>query len=246
MGHEDRDAGQPGLRMDGQDQELWYMPQSDLAQVKQFDFTGDLEWPYAYLNHVYEESRRILGITDSFQGRTDTTATSGKAKEFSAAQAAGRIESKKIMKKAAWAEIFERALPQQSSHTARSGGRCTARMRWTRNGTRGRFWSATRRGSCTGTISSVSAATTLPGLAANREAMWQEITQHLQSGAYGNPSEPQTLIRYWAQMEMQNYPGAGTIKKLLEEQAAQQQAQAMAMQSQQAMQQQMGMPQGMQ
>ena len=77
----------PGLRMDGQDQELWYMPQSDLAQVKQFDFTGDLEWPYAYLNHVYEESRRILGITDSFQGRTDTTATSGKAKEFSARQA---------------------------------------------------------------------------------------------------------------------------------------------------------------
>ena len=76
--------------------------------------------------------------------------------------------------------------------------------------------------------------------------MWQEITQHLQSGAYGNPSEPQTLIRYWSQMEMQNYPGAGTIKKLLEEQAAQQQAQAMAMQSQQAMQQQMGMPQGMQ
>ena len=47
-------------------------------------------------------------------------------------------------------------------------------------------------------------------------------------------------------MEMQNYPGAGTIKKLLEEQAAQQQAQAMAMQSQQAMQQQMGMPQGVQ
>ena len=38
----------------------------------------------------------------------------------------------------------------------------------------------------------------------------------------------------------------GYVEKLLEEQAAQQQAQAMAMQSQQAMQQQMGMQQGMQ
>lgn len=235
----------PGLRMDGQDQELWYMPQSDLAQVKQFDFTGDLEWPYAYLNHVYEESRRILGITDSFQGRTDTTATSGKAKEFSAAQAAGRIESKKIMKKAAWAEIFERLFRNKLAYCEerrKMHGKNEMDTEWNSwaflecDEAGELYWNDQFRFSCDNAS----------GLAANREAMWQEITQHLQSGAYGNPSEPQTLIRYWAQMEMQNYPGAGTIKKLLEEQAAQQQAQAMAMQSQQAMQQQMGMPQGMQ
>ena len=33
-----------------------------------------------YLSQVYEEARQIIGITDSFQGRTDPTATSGKAK----------------------------------------------------------------------------------------------------------------------------------------------------------------------
>ena len=221
------------------------MPQSDLAQVKQFDFTGDLEWPYAYLNHVYEESRRILGITDSFQGRTDTTATSGKAKEFSAAQAAGRIESKKIMKKAAWAEIFERLFRNKLAYCEerrKMHGKNEMDTEWNSwaflecDEAGELYWNDQFRFSCDNES----------GLAANREAMWQEITQHLQSGAYGNPSEPQTLIRYWSQMEMQNCPGAGTIKKLLEEQAAQQQAQAMAMQSQQAMQQQMGMQQGMQ
>lgn len=61
----------------------------------------------AYLAQIYEEARQVIGITDSFQGRKDTTATSGTAKEFSAAQAAGRLESKRVMKDAAYAALFE-------------------------------------------------------------------------------------------------------------------------------------------
>ena len=37
----------------------------------------------------YEQARRILGITDSFQGRPDRTATSGTAKQIAVAQSAG-------------------------------------------------------------------------------------------------------------------------------------------------------------
>lgn len=225
------------LRMDAQDQELWYLPQADLAQVKQYDFTGDLEWPYAYLNHVYEESRRILGITDSFQGRTDTTATSGKAKEFSAAQAAGRIESKRIMKKAAWAEIFERLFRNKLAYCEerrKMHGKNEMDSEWNSwqflevDDAGELWWNDQFRFSCDNAS----------GLAANREAMWQEITQHLQSGAYGDPSDPQTLLYYWQQMELQNYPGAGTIKKLMEERLAQQQAQAMQQMQQAQMMQQ--------
>ena len=49
----------------------------------------------------------MIGITDSFQGRQDRTATSGGSYEFSAAQAAGRLESKRVMKDAAYAALFE-------------------------------------------------------------------------------------------------------------------------------------------
>ena len=72
-----------------------------------YQFSGDLQYELTYLATVYEEARQVLGITDSFQGRTDPTATSGKAKEFSAAQAAGRLESKRTMKQAAYAQLFE-------------------------------------------------------------------------------------------------------------------------------------------
>jgi hypothetical protein len=51
-------------------------------------------------------AKRLLGITDSFLGQPDTTAKSGIAKQVSAAQSAGRIASKKLMKQAHYADIF--------------------------------------------------------------------------------------------------------------------------------------------
>ena len=72
------------------------------------------------------------------------------------------------------------------------------------------------------------------GLAANREAMWQEITTHFQSGAYGNPGEIDALILYWQMMEEQSFPGAGTVRRMLEERKMELQAQQqMQMQFQQ-------------
>ena len=96
------------LRTDPVDGERWFLDSpADKAMIDVYQFSGDLQYELTYLATVYEEARQILGITDSFQGRTDPTATSGKAKEFSAAQAAGRLESKRTMKQAAYAQLFE-------------------------------------------------------------------------------------------------------------------------------------------
>ena len=56
---------------------------------------------------LYQSARNSLGITDSYQGKRDNTAESGKAKEISAAQAAGRLESKRVMKAIAFAEMYK-------------------------------------------------------------------------------------------------------------------------------------------
>ena len=56
-------------------------------------------------------------------------------------------------------------------------------------------------------------------LASNREAMWQETRQNLQTGAFGDPTDIETLILFWAKMEELHYPGAGQTKKHLEEKA---------------------------
>ena len=88
------------LRMDTEDSERWFLSNpADKAMIDVYQFSGDLQYELMYMANVYEEARQILGITDSFQGRSDSTATSGKAKEFSAAQAAGRLESKRAKSK---------------------------------------------------------------------------------------------------------------------------------------------------
>ncbi|MBQ0125951.1 MAG: hypothetical protein KBS59_06490, partial [Clostridiales bacterium] len=81
---------------------------ADKAMIDVYEFSGNLSSEMSYLSQVYEESRRTLGITDAFQGRRDTTAKSGAAKQFAAAQSAGRLESKRRLKQMAYQKIYER------------------------------------------------------------------------------------------------------------------------------------------
>lgn len=211
------------LRTDPEDSERWYIGKpSDKQLIDVYDFSGNLQYELTYLSQVYEEARQIIGITDSFQGRRDATATSGKAKEFSAAQAAGRLESKRVMKNAAYAELFEVMFkfwlaysdePRPVTYKDSTGETVYEefnRYDFLEIGEDGEWhWNDQFLFSCD---------TSAP-LASNREAMWQETRQNLQTGAFGDPTDIETLILFWAKMEELHYPGAGQTKKHLEEKA---------------------------
>lgn len=201
----------------------------------QADFSGDI----SMAENNYQWARQTIGITDSFQGRVDNTATSGVAKQISANQAAGRFESKKVMKRAAYAEMYEvmfkfilayadevrefRAVDKLGNDVYRKFNKYEfleqdAAGEWYWND---RFlFSADSTGS----------------MQQNRQAMWEECRNNLQMGAFGNPQDIRTLLTYWTTMEGLHYPLASVIKKNLEE--IQQQDQQ-AMQQQQMMQEQM-------
>ena len=218
----------PNYRMTTKDGEIWRVENpADKNMIDVFQFSGNLQYEMTYLNQVYEESRRILGITDSFQGRHDATATSGKAKEFSAAQAAGRLESKRIMKNAAYAQIFELMFKFALAYSDES--------RWVSyKNHRGEtvfeefnrydFLEQDENGQWRYNDQFLFSCDTSAPLASNREAMWQETRMNLQTGAFGNPAEISTLILFWEKMEAQHYPGAGDTKKYLEERQAQEKA----------------------
>lgn len=218
------------LRTDPVDGERWFLDSpADKAMIDVYQFSGDLQYELTYLASVYEEGRQILGITDSFQGRTDPTATSGKAKEFSAAQAAGRLESKRTMKQAAYAQLFELMFkfwlaysdePRPISYKDNEGNTVyeeISRYDFLKQDEDGQFyWDDQFLFSCD---------TSAP-LASNREAMWQETRMNLQTGAFGDPSSTETLILFWSKMEELHYPGAGSTKKYLEERLRREQQQA--------------------
>lgn len=227
------------LRVDPQDNGIWYVGNAaDASLIAVRDFQADITPNMAMLTQAYEESRRLIGMTDSYQGRTDPTAQSGKAKEFAAAQSAGRLESKRVLKKAAYARIFERMFKNQLAYCEEKR---PLRYRDDQGNQEYEEWNsyAFLRMDDAGELywndQFLFSCDDASGLATNREAMWQETTAHLQSGAFGDPRSIDTLILYWTKMEEDHFPGAGKIKGMLE-----QRKQEQMMQMQAAMPQQIG------
>ena len=218
---------------------------SDQAMIGVYTLQGDVEQDLVYLSQIYEEARQVIGITDSFQGRADRTATSGKAKEFAAAQSAGRLESKRVMKNAAYAALFEAMFKFKLAycdeprpviaHDDQGNPVYEEFNRWD-------FLERDEAGEWYWNDQFLFSTDDTAPLANNREAMWQEARMNLQTGAFGDPSQLQTLILFWSQMETLHYPMAAEAKQYLEQQLQQQQAaqQAQMMQMQAAQQEQMG------
>lgn len=193
---------------------------ADAAMIGTYEFTGDLRYYYEQLSMDYESARQILGITDSFQGRRDATATSGTAKRFAAAQSAGRLESRRRMKEAAYARLFELIFQFRLAYADeprpviwRDADGKTQYEAFDRydfleydEASRQYYWNDAFLFSCD------SAAP----LANNREGLWQEARTNFTSGAYGDPAQPETLLLYWAELERLHYPLASATRKALE------------------------------
>ena len=230
----------PSVRVDEKDGKIIRLGNpADLAMIGTYELEGNVEQDMGYLAQVYEEARQIIGITDSFQGRKDTTATSGTAKEFSAAQAAGRLESKRVMKDAAYAQLFEAMFKFKLAYADEPRPVVSKDIQGNANYeefNRYDFLEQDAAGEWAWVDDFLFSCDTSAPLANNREAMWQETRMNLQTGAFGDPTDLQTLILFWTKMELLHYPGSSETKAYLEERMQQQQEmmrQQMAMQQQQ-------------
>lgn len=211
---------------------------ADLQMIEVFNLQADISADMAYMAQVYEEARQTIGITDSFQGRPDRTATSGKAKEISAAQSAGRFASKKVMKAAGFAKLFEIMFKFALAYTdepkavlskdIKGNTEYSVFDKWDflEVDSAGEYW--------WNDMFTFSCEETTP-LASDREAMWQETRMNFTSGAFGNPADITTMILFWTKMEELHYPGADSTRKWMEDLAAHQQAERQAMLEQQMM-----------
>lgn len=223
------------IDIDPKEGEVWRIAdaqQKSLIDV--YEFTGDLQYELAYLAQVYEEARQAIGITDSFQGRKDATATSRVAKEFAASQSAGRMESKRVLKQAAWSVIFESIFKLKLAYADEPRPVISRDV----NGeavygefNRYDFLVQNSDGEWVYNDQFIFSCDTSAPLANNREALWQETRMNLETGAFGDPTQTQTLILFWSKMEQYHYPGAGEVRKFLERRL-EQEAQAMQMQAQ--------------
>lgn len=79
---------------------------AELAQLRVVNLQADISQDIAYAREMYEILKSTLGITDSFQGKNEVAAESGKAKALKIQQSAGRLGSKLFNKYNFYGNLF--------------------------------------------------------------------------------------------------------------------------------------------
>ena len=202
------------------------------AMIDVMNMQVNIQQDLTMVNKAYEDARSTLGITDSFQGKYDPSAVSGTAKQYQINQAAGRLESKRVMKNDAYAKLYEYMFKFWLAYADDP-------LPITGIGTKGEqnfdildkmdFLKQDAAGEYYWNDEFMFETDPTSTMMANREAMWQQIDMKLQSGAFGNLGELQTMRLYWSLMEKNHYPNAGDVLSQID----------MMMQEQQMMQAQM-------
>lgn len=182
----------------------------------------------AMLENNYSYAKSTLGITDAYQGKYDASATSGTAKQYSINQSAGRLESKRTLKNAAYAKLYEMIFKFELAYADEpvpvSAVGTNGDMEYL-DFDRRQFLAQDAAGEWYYRDEFIFETDPTSTLMANREAMWQQADMKLQSGAFGQLSDLQTNYLYWSFMEKSNYPNAGEIKRQIEARMSAQQAQ---------------------
>ena len=175
------------------------------------DLQVDISRDVLVADRAYDHAKRILGISDSFQGQYDPSAQSGKAKQVQVAQSAGRLDSKRRMKNAAYADIdrviFEFYLAY-ADELRPVAYRDTNGAWKNRKFNRYDYLVEMDNGDYEYDDAFLFAADASADIERQREFLWQENRQNFTSGAYGDPALPQTQLLFWINMEKAHYPFA--------------------------------------
>ncbi len=176
------------------------------------DTTPNISQDVIQAERLYQQAKRIIGITDTFQGESDVYAQSGVAKQLQIAQAAGRLESKRRMKLAAYAELDRMIFSLYLAYAdepraitfhdgfgrAHSGSFCRHDF-LAYDGQNGGFYYDD---------DFLFSADKNTPIESERQELWHKNMQNLTSGTLGDPKKTETLLRYWQNQERVHYPFA--------------------------------------
>ena len=170
------------------------------------------------MDSAYATARQTLGITNTFQGREDNTAISSKAKQLQVQQTAGRLESKREMKKASLVSLFELMFQFILAYSYEYRGYYITingeeefklydnRLFLVDDGEGHYFYDDEY-------TFDIDLSATLEN---DRQTMWEETRLNFSSGAYGDPQSLETLKMFWQTMLKLSYPGAKEALEYIE------------------------------
>ncbi len=195
----------------------------EASMIHSFDVSPNISSDIVLYQMSYQNMKNISGIQDSYTGKADNTAESGKAKQVATLQTLGRLEPARKLIEAGYAGIYElmfkfylafsdkkrkfiRVLPDGTEVDAE----------WDKymfldkdEDTNELFYRDDFKFEASTTANSSN----------ERSSMWQIFQQELTLGTLGNPQDPRTLELYWKLKDMYQFPGADIARTGIKENA---------------------------
>ena len=183
-----------------------------MVQVKQV--IADTSQDLMLANTIYDSAKASSGVTNSFQGQKDSSAASGKAKEYQALQTAGRIESLRVMKAASFAGIYELVLKYLLAFSDESrkfvkilpDGK-EKEESWNKY----MFLAKDKYGQIYYRDDLKFDTDPASTLTQSRTQMWQEMLNMFTMGTFGDGTDPRVRELFWNIMDQLGYPLAKTV-----------------------------------
>ena len=187
-------------------------PGESVAQYGKVDTTPDISQDIAEAERLYDHAKRVIGISDAYQGIDNFRGESGVARQLRISQASGRLESKKKMKYTAYSYIdkliFHFYLAFADEPRRLSYRDAYGRIHCEEFNRHDFIEFNLRTGEYYYDDDYLFSIDLNGGNEYQREALWERNLENLKSGTLGDPSSDMTLLRYWQCQERAHYPHA--------------------------------------
>lgn len=177
------------------------------ARDVSFNPTGDV----SVIIQLYEWARSTLGINDSSQGKPDSTAESGRAKETQISRAQGRQESKIRMKNKFYSEIYQMIFQYMLAYADEPRQYQTENVNGEMDEStfnRYDFLTQDENGNWYYLDEFTFTVDNQSGASDDRQTIIQNINDDFRSGLYGDAQDPETQLNVWKDRADVSYPGA--------------------------------------
>ena len=183
-----------------------------LEHYGKIDTTPDIEEDVKEADRLYDQAKRILGISDALQGTDNTKSESGYARQLKISQANSRLESKRRLKGECYAQIYRLIFKHYLAFADECESLCykdeLGKLQLSEFN-RSDFIEPDGIGGYKYNDDYLFSIDESEGDGYQREALWERNLMNLESGTLGDKNSPATLLRYWQSQERAHYPYAG-------------------------------------
>ena len=186
-------------------------PGESMASYGTIDTTPDIAQDIKEADRLYDQAKRVLGISDALQGLDSTSSESGYARQLKISRAQGRLETKKRMKHLAYCRIYQLIFKHYlafADEPRRFAYRDTfGRMHFSEFN-RYDFIERDKDGNYYYDDSYLFTVDVNADDKYSSEALWEINLTNLERGTLGDKTSPTTLMRYWQLQDKAHFPYA--------------------------------------